>query len=167
MKSKPLPPLNELKQALNYDAETGEFNWIVSPTKNRKPGPAGSVRLHKGMPRHSISFKGKRYLRSRLAYYFGYGVDPLNCVIDHIDRDTLNDTLTNLRLVDQSVNLANRVCRSKSGIKCISHTKSGKFKLMIASKGYGTFDTLEEAISKRDELRSIMFGDTTTEGKLN
>ena len=119
MKFTPLPPLDELKQSLHYDKNTGQFEWIVPPSRNRKSGPAGAIRSHNGSQRYSITYKGKRYLRSRLAYYFGYGIDPLDNVIDHIDRNTLNDKLSNLKLTNQSINMANRVCKSKSGYKCI------------------------------------------------
>ena len=166
MKYRALPALSLLRAKLSYNPDTGEFYWLVKPNRNHPVGVAGSKRNHKGFPRWSINFEGHRYLRSRLAWYFMTEQDPLDSVVDHKNRDSLDDRFVNLRLTNQSIDVANRVCKSKSGYKCISRRPQGNYMVIIKGRSYGTFNNIDEAIVKRDEIRSMMYGNTTTEGKL-
>ena len=85
------------------------------------------------------------------------GLDTTNpLVVDHIDRDPLNNTQSNLRAVTQKVNMYNRGLdsRSKTGYTGVHYLKDiDKFSSCVQFKGkkihLGCFSTKEEAYSKR------------------
>ena len=92
-------------------------------------------------------------------YYSFHGGCPNGheMVIDHIDNDKTNNKLDNLQLITQSDNCI----KAKSLVK----TRSGQLYIHVDGKSYriqrtlnkknisfGSFTTLEEAISRRDEL---------------
>lgn len=83
------------------------------------------------------------------------GPIPDGLVIDHINRNTSDNRIENLRCVPQSVNLANVSVRPhcKSGEKYIAlDSRTGRFTVRIRRVNHGTFATLEEAIAKRDSV---------------
>lgn len=72
-------------------------------------------------------------------------------IVDHINNDRTDNTLSNLRNVNYRVNGINRRTRTKSktGIRGVYESKNGKYyaKAGLDYKDYylGTFDTKEEA----------------------
>lgn len=102
MKAKKLPALDIVKQALNYDPETGEFSW--AKTKSGRKQKVGSV-SPQGYLR--ICFGGKSYMASRLAWLLHYGEDPGEMCVDHINRDRQDNRISNLRLCSHQQNSAN------------------------------------------------------------
>ena len=74
-----------------------------------------------------------------------------NLVIDHINRNRLDNRLSNLRIVPQSVNVANRNYKNKTGIKyCYKNGKGYSFKK--DKKYLGTVASREEAIEISKQL---------------
>ena len=73
--------------------------------------------------------------------------------IDHIDNDTLNNDITNLRWATRSKNCQNKLVRrdSKSGIKNIRFRKNGTFEVIVIDddgiRHDKTLKTLQEAIT--------------------
>ena len=55
-----------------------------------------------------------------------YGQIPEGYMIDHADRNKLNNTKANIRIVDKSGNNANREVKSKSGYKGVHWSMSNK-----------------------------------------
>lgn len=79
---------------------------------------------------------------------------PENFIVDHIDGDVLNNCKDNLRIItanENNSNLYNHNKKSTTGELCIYYEKN-KFKVRIQRKYYGQFNTLEEAIIKRDSV---------------
>ena len=105
-KFKPLPPLAELQAAFDYDPETGLFTYA----KNRAYG------IKKGHVTGTWNAKGYLNLYLTRRYFYGHraawllitGTDPVDCEIDHIDRDRRNNRFNNLRTVSRSQNCWNR-----------------------------------------------------------
>ena len=93
----------------------------------------------------------------RLIYSAHYGEIPEGMLIDHIDNNTFNNDISNLRLATRSENNHNRKVNKNnlsSGYKNIRLTKFNTYHVQIC-KNYKTvynktFKTLEEAIENRD-----------------
>lgn len=72
-------------------------------------------------------------------------------IVDHIDRDKLNNRPENLRSVNRAQNMHNVGARknSSSGIRGVFQTRSGKWLAKVVADGKthrcGTFDRIEDA----------------------
>lgn len=78
---------------------------------------------------------------------------PDGKIIDHIDRDPLNNLSENLRICTQAENSRNREYKKTTKHVGIKKTPSGKWSanitVMYKTKHLGTFKTIEEAIDVR------------------
>lgn len=74
-------------------------------------------------------------------------------VIDHINRNKLDNRRENLRFVTRSGNNLNRPVdpRNKTGFNGISKCKTGSYRVRISTKELGRYKTLDEAIRVRQE----------------
>lgn len=102
----------------------------------------------------------KHYIHRLVAMYFlPFPTDPA-CIVDHIDRDKMNNTAHNLRWVLPKENYENRnIERTNRSQKLDKHhhiNKQGlKYAVNIVRKGvlYSVvFETLHLAIKNRDEM---------------
>lgn len=97
----------------------------------RKGQPAGFVmnqtRNHSGF-RHCVKVKNKRYYTARVIYEMRNGKIPDGMVIDHINGDSLDNRIQNLRVVDLVQNARNRKVSSTntSGITGVHFHKATK-----------------------------------------
>ena len=100
----------------------------------------------------------KFYLARLLGIHFI--PNPLNKPqIDHIDRNSLNNDLSNLRWVNRSENTLNRKLQksNKLGLRYIHKTKSNSYKVKIERHKYQKhFKTEEEAILQRNCFLDFM-----------
>lgn len=79
---------------------------------------------------------------------------PENLVIDHINRNTLDNRKCNLRICNQLVNIKNRPI-NKVGYRGITLNSSGNYRVRLQInkvKYEKTFKLLEDAINYRKEL---------------
>lgn len=89
---------------------------------------------------------------------------PDGALVDHIDRDTLNNTKANLRVCDRSQNGANRKINANSilGVKGVRLVKHGRYRATIAVRGkrlhLGYFDTVQEASDAYQQAARAHFG---------
>lgn len=88
--------IEEMRAALNYDAETG----IIWRGQNKAGGDKGNGYIR-------LRFKGTRYAAHRIAWALHYGEWP-HGEIDHINRDRSDNRISNLRVVSRSENMRNR-----------------------------------------------------------
>ena len=73
-------------------------------------------------------------------------------IVDHIDRDTLNNQRENLRLVTKAQNAANRSVQSnnKSGIPGVCYCKrTRKWKVSFKGQSRGYFVEFDDAVTAR------------------
>ena len=103
--------------------------------------------------------KGEHYLLHRVLTSAGK-----DKVVDHIDGDSLNNKMSNLRICTQSQNLMNSAAQrgTITGIRGVFVNKK-RYGAVITCEGetfyLGTFDTIEEAAAKRKEAEVELFGE--------
>lgn len=85
--------------------------------------------------------------------------------IDHIDRDTSNNRIENLRDVPGGVNQSNRETSGAVpylGVRCLR----GRYEARIKKEGktfqVGTFPSAESAAKARDRIASLLYGKNAT-----
>jgi len=142
-----------LKSLLSYNPCNGLFTWEISPTKNIKIGRIAGCSDHEGYI--LIRVNNILYKAHRLAWLYMYGVFPKN-KIDHIDGDTGNNIISNLRDVSDSQNSKNRRIQinNKTGLHgVIWRSKYNKWESYIGvNRKYlslGTYDNLLDASCAR------------------
>lgn len=139
----------ELKEILAYDAGTGDFTWIVSPSNRVKIGSSAGSDTGTGYLRIRIS--GKDYKAHRLAFLFVEGCLPKDQV-DHINRVRNDNRWMNLRHATAAENSTNKSenasnAKAKGGIFWLSKRKRWQARIRIAGRvvHLGAFRTKESA----------------------
>lgn len=138
----------QLKSILHYDPETGHWTWLVKRS-NIKPGMKAGCNNGDGYTR--VRAFGKKYLSSRLAYFYMMGKWP-TLQIDHINQIKTDDRWKNLREVTCKENIANRNNRVKkkdNGLPLGVRWKSNRYEAATTVNGkkihIGRFKCVKEA----------------------
>lgn len=161
IQTKPLPPLDVVAELLSYNPESGAFTWKKrTGGKVTKGSPAGCVysTTHgRNLTKRYVMIKiqGSAYAAHRLAWLLTHGVDPGEQIVDHINQDSLDNSIANLRLVSPSENNWNNICPQGNSTSkrrgVYFHKQSGKWAAEINMHGkkkhIGTYATLSEAES--------------------
>ena len=155
-KAKPLPPLDELREFLDYDPETGAFTWIKKTARNSKFHPGDKAGSPNAQGYTYLQVRGHRIRANRLAWLWMTGEDPGDLHVDHVDGDRSNNAFENLRLATQSQNGFNRreakgYCRYRNGFQAQIKV-GGKQRIL------GRFDTEEEARAAYLAAREVLHG---------
>ena len=147
-----------LRQILNYDPETGVFNWKINNNV-----------VHVGMRAGHINIYGYRVIAidrapprkaSRLAWFYMTGRWPKG-LIDHINRNCSDDRFCNIpEPLEQ--NGHNRVfTKNKTGVQNVSF-RHGRYRVISRVGGIerciGNFSTLTEAKVARDKAADKLYG---------
>lgn len=135
-----------LKKILNYDESTGVFTWKVTRCGRAICGDKAGETTSRGYIR--IRTSGGSFFAHRLAWLYVYGSTP-SCAIDHIDGNTANNRIYNLRADPHRMNSQNQrnpQRSNKSGYLGVCwHKKSKKWIAQIrinkATRYIGTFDS--------------------------
>lgn len=155
--------LDSLKEILEYDPLSGVFRW-------RRASKFDQYRVGRvaGSPNNTgylvIECFGKKYLAHRLAWAFTYGELPR--AIDHINRDKLDNRLSNLRAATLRQNQGNRAAnrQSKTGVKGVWLTARGKYRAECAGRYLGVFGSLEAASEAYAAAANETFGQFARRG---
>jgi len=144
---------DELKSNLHYDPITGNFTWAKTNGRYLKGTPAGYLHAQRG-GYINIGFMGKNCKAHRLAFLYMLGKIPKQ--VDHIDHDRSNNSWSNLRAADATINSRNcsKSKLNKSGITGVSWAKSkNKWVAQISNRGkavyLGRFTNIDDAIKAR------------------
>lgn len=136
---------DRLRNLLNYDPITGEFTWAISRPGVRAGDVAGSVQ--KGYL--IIGIGGKDYPAAAIAWLHVTGGWPEN-LVDHRNRDSLDNRFENLREATYHENNINKINRNKTGHQGVRWSKkSNRWEANLVKDGkaeyLGGFSTKEEA----------------------
>lgn len=171
MAKKPLPTPEELRQLLSYDPESGALIWLPRPVDMFAEGNCGSENVcatwnkrYAGTEAGTVSEKyGYRILgiggrligAHRIAWAMHHGFWAQS-PIDHINGDSVDNRIRNLREVTPQQNQRNCHRRSdnKSGVTGVSRAPRGggwvaKIRVDGTQRHLGTFDTIEAAAFAR------------------
>jgi hypothetical protein len=143
MKIKPYPTQKELKTILNYDEGTGLFTWKSRPREmfnsqrycnswNTKYAEKNAGYINNvGLP--MIALCKNTFKASRLAYIYVHG-DIADGQVDHINRNILDNRISNLRHVSRVENLRNKnvyKCNSSGVAGVTMHKRINKYQVYI------------------------------------
>jgi HNH endonuclease/AP2 domain len=154
---------NLLREIMDYDPDTGEFRWcdtfvagLHCLRRHPRPKPGDLVKASYSNGYLSMRLDGRLYYMHRLAWMHTYGWWPSKH-LDHRDRDTSNNRLSNLREATQSQNFANGQMGppNTSGFRGVDwHPQSKKWRASVVKDGKriscGLYKTKEEAAAARD-----------------
>ena len=139
---------DQLREAVDYCPESGQFKWRISRGPVRVGAVAGTKRKDGYV---HIGLYGKNYLGHRLAWLHVYGDLP-SVEVDHINRNRGDNRILNLRLVTRSENAQNGSHRknNSSGYRGVTFNRANSVwiaQIMKDKKGVylGSFTSAEDA----------------------
>jgi len=159
-------------EILIYDQGTGIFTWKVRPREHliskrgfslwntRYSGKvAGSV--HATACGHrciNITVNNKKYKAHRIAWAMVYGSIPDGMTIDHIDQNSINNSINNLRLATEQEQKRNYPVSSRNssghvGIDWCKKSKKWRARITVNRKNIevGSSHDISEAIKMRKD----------------
>ena len=121
-----------------FEYKDGKLLWKVSRSNAISIGQEAGTDYAKGYKR--VYFDGKTYAVHRVIWQMFNGEIPDGMQVDHIDGNTKNNKIENLRLANANQNAMNRKPRNNVGIKNVSFCKSNnKYKVSVQSFGKRIF----------------------------
>lgn len=166
-----------VRQLLDYDPETGLLTWRRRPAHLFDGGryPAEQVAAawntkYAGTVAGRVGFYGyigvgifyKRYPAHHLAWLHTYGAWPSD-KLDHINGDTADNRIANLREASQAENCQNTRPRNNStskyiGVNWDKNQLKWKSRISVGGKCYylGIFDSEEEAYAAYLEAKAVL-----------
>lgn len=139
--------MNQIKDYVEY--KDGGLYWTRQVHKSRKTkGERVGTVDKKGY--RVLTFKGKKYFEHRIIFWLFNGYLPEE--VDHIDRDTFNNSIENLRAANRSINTLNT--RSKNVYPCSN--KGGKWRAEVADNYLGVFACLGKALKAVKEKKELL-----------
>lgn len=139
-----------LKELLHYDHETGVFTWVVKKGSRATKGSVAGWVDKDGYI--CITVDKRKYKSHRLAWLYVYGEWPIS-QIDHINRSTGDNRLSNLREATGLLNQQNRKTPSSntSGHTGVNWHKASSKWIARITVNYkmvylGVFEEINDAI---------------------
>lgn len=149
----------EVRSAFKYDAVTGALVKLSKRSGDKLVGEPSEANRY-----GRVCFKGERTVTQRFVRFYVFGVWP-DFGIDHIDGDTSNNALSNLRDVPQEVNNRNAKLNSHntSGHNGV-YRRNDLWVAQIGKKTLGRFVNLDEAVYARNAA-NIKYGYHSNHGR--
>jgi hypothetical protein len=143
----------QLKEALHYNPESGDFTWLKRPANRVKIGDVAGYTCPDGYKQ--IRINNILYKAHRLVFLYVEGELPVN-IVDHINHEPSDNSWANLRHADRFINQKNMKLskRNKSGASGVSK-RNGRWQVIIHSNGksnyIGSYTSKGEAIKVRSQ----------------
>lgn len=146
-----------VRELFDYFPETGKLVW-KTPRSNR---------VYKGMEAGSICGNGylyvgigrERYTVQHLAWLHYYEEWPAG-VLDHINMNTTDNRIVNLRITDKKGNANNNRAKLQKDYGVYYHSSTGKWRVQLYKEGkhyyYGIFSSREDAVAVANEKRLLL-----------
>ncbi len=168
-----------LRELIRHDPETGELFWKTRSAEHFDPSSklnicrswnaryAGKRALNNPSTGYlSGEIFSKRFLAHRVIWALHYGEWPEN--IDHINGNTMDNRIANLRSVTHSENMRNCKCRKDNAFPTGVHPFRKKWKATITHNRkqihLGVFDSLADALWAR-KAAEIKYGFHANHGR--
>lgn len=129
-KTLPLPPLERLNELFEIveipEADIGIRSGLVHKISRgsnaQKGGVAGCICSTNKRSVWRVGVNGKLYYVSRIIYYMAHTIDPCEFEVDHINQNSLDNNVFNLRLADRVLQNHNQKKKSSnsSGVVGVS-----------------------------------------------
>jgi hypothetical protein len=146
-----------------FEYKDGLLFWKIRPKNSRKPKGDMEAGTTSGHGYKKITVNQKRFYVHQVIFLMQHGYIPK--LIDHIDGNTNNNAIQNLREANKTQNSHNAKMRldNTSGHKSVVwHKKANKWMVQLQlqkkSKYFGIFDDFEFACLVADEARRIYHG---------
>ena len=147
------PTVERLKELLHYEPETGAFTWRVKRGGGIVAGDdAGAI---DGNGYLHIKIDGKTRKAHRLAWLYIHGEWP-ETSLDHMNRDKLDNRISNLRLATCAQNQQNCKIRKDStsnvtGVQWHKHHQKWQARIQFNKQEIhlGYFGQFDEAVDAR------------------
>lgn len=110
---KPKISIEELRELVRYDPETGKLYWLPGVPNNSYAGKEAFTAVSDGGRRVGM-VRGRMYKAHQVCWALHYGVWPAG-IVDHKDRDRGNNRIGNLREATIGQNNANGTGVRKGG----------------------------------------------------
>jgi hypothetical protein len=149
----------DLKELFDYRND----GYLIRKIKTSNSVKVGDIAgCSTGNGYQKICVHGKQYLTHRLIFFWHYGFLPKE--VDHINGNTFDNCIKNLRAADRNQNGKNRglSIRNKSGFAGVVQDKIRKkwiAQIMVDGKHIllGRFEKLEEAINIRIKAEKFYY----------
>jgi hypothetical protein len=154
---------HELNEIFRYDAETGKLFWRQRLSNRIQIGDEAG-RVNKGYRR--VRLFTVEYNVHLLIWIMHFGQPPEGVIIDHKDRNPLNNRIDNLRLATYQQNSFNvpssaGATSKYKGVHWMKLQNKWAASIQFADKQYhiGTFDCEKEAAKAYQELAKELHGE--------
>lgn len=140
----------------------GNLLWR-NPTSNRvKIGEVAGCLTTNNY--YLLSYDNNKRMLHRVIWDYFNECGCKGFLVDHIDGNSMNNRIENLRLADYSQNAGNSVAHedNQTGYKNIEPYKNGRFRVRLSRHGQrydlGIFDDINEAIQARNQKSKELYG---------
>jgi len=149
-KYKDMPSKGFIMERLHYNPASGLFTWMTNHTRSRPRQWTTAGALHGGGYVYISLLGYGRLAAHRLAWVYVHSEIPDGMEVDHIDGDTANNAISNLRLASRSQQMQNTRARrdNRSGFKgVIAAGKKWTSQICVGGERLhlGSFETAGEA----------------------
>ena len=150
-----------------FEYRDGVLYWKERPRCSRKPPGDISAGFESTQGYKKVKVNKETYYVHQIVFLMHHGYIPE--VVDHIDRNTSNNRIENLRASNKSLNACNSKLRAdnSSGHRGVTWNKvSTKWQVQLQFKNrckhFGLFDDFELACLVADESRRLYHGEHAT-----